>query len=62
MERRDIGHHSLLKKIWNVKDIPQDWKLGLLVELPNQMVIMLLTIASKVLSKNCTGKDVKDEI
>ena len=27
---------SLLIKIWNEKDIPQDWKLGLLVKLPKK--------------------------
>ena len=28
--------HSLLNKIWNEEDIPQDWKLGLLVKLPKK--------------------------
>ena len=52
--------HSLLNKIWNEEDIPQDWKLGLLVKLPkkgdlclckNWRGIMLLTVASMVLCK-----------
>ena len=50
--------HSLLNKIWTAEDIPQDWKLGLLVKLPkkgglslctNWRGIMLLAISSKVL-------------
>lgn len=50
----------LVSKMWNVEDIPQDWKLGLLVKLPkkgdlslckNYRGIMLLTIASKVLCR-----------
>ena len=28
--------HSLLNKIWNEEDIPQDWKVGLLVKLPRK--------------------------
>ena len=52
--------HSLLNKIWNEEDIPQDWKVGLLVKLPkkgylclckNWRGILLLTVASKVLCK-----------
>ena len=52
--------HALLIKIWNEEDIPQDWKVGLLVKLPkkgdlclckNWRGIMLLTVASKVLCK-----------
>ena len=52
--------HSLLNKIYNEEDIPQDWKVGPLVKLPkkgdfclckNWRVIMLLTVASKVLCK-----------
>ena len=52
--------HSPLNKIWTVEDIPQDWKLGLLVKLPkkddlslciNWRGIMLLTISSKVLGR-----------
>ena len=52
--------HSLSNKIRVVMGIPQDWKLGLSVKLPkkgelgdckNWRGIMLLTIASKVLSK-----------
>ena len=52
--------HSLLNKIWNKEDIPQDWKVGLLVILPkkgdlylceNLRGIMLLTVAGKVLCK-----------
>ena len=52
--------HSLLNKIWNEEDIPQDWKVGLLVKLPkkgelclckNWRGVMLLTVASKVLWK-----------
>ena len=52
--------HSLLNKIWNEEDIPQDWKVGLLVKPPkkgdlclckNWRGIMLLAVASKVLCK-----------
>ena len=52
--------HSLLNKIWNEEDIPQHWKLGLLVKLPKKgdlclcktwRGIMLLTVVSKVLCK-----------
>ena len=52
--------HALLNKIWNEEDIPQDWKVGLLVTLPkkgdlylrkNWRGITLLTVASKVLCK-----------
>ena len=52
--------HALLNKIWNEEDIPQDWKVSLLVKLPkkgdlylceNWRGIMLLTVASKVLCK-----------
>ena len=52
--------HSLLNKIWTAEDIPQDWRLGLLVKLPkkgdlslrtNWRGIMLLTISSKVLCR-----------
>ena len=58
--------HSLLNKIWNEEDIPQDWKVGLLVKLPkngdlclckNWRGIMLLTVASKVLCKISLEKD-----
>ena len=59
--------HSLLNKIWNEEeDIPQDWKVGLLVKLPkkgdlglckNWRGIMLLTVASKVLCKIIFGED-----
>ena len=50
----------LLNKIWNEEDIPQDWKVGILVKLPkkgdvclckNWRGVMLLTVASKVLCK-----------
>ena len=61
LERRRNGFgHALLNKIWNEEDIPQDWKVGLLVTLPkkgdlclrkNWRGIMLLTVASKVLCK-----------
>ena len=53
-------HNSLLNKICNEEDIPQDWKVGLLVKLPkkgdlclckNWRGIMRLTVASKVLCK-----------
>ena len=52
--------HSLLNKIWNEEDIPQDWKVGLLVKIPkkgdlclckNWRSIMLLTVAIKVVCK-----------
>ena len=52
--------HFLLNNIWNEEDIPQDWKLGLLVKLPkkedlclckNWRGIMFLMVASKVLRK-----------
>ena len=52
--------HEFLNKIWNEEDIPQDWKVGLLVKLPkkgdlcpckNRRGIMLLTVANKVLCK-----------
>ena len=52
--------HSLLNRIWNEEDVPQDWKLGLLVELSkkgdlclckNWRGIILLIVASKVLCK-----------
>ena len=52
--------HSLLNKIWNEEDIPQDWKVGLLVKRPkkgglclckNCRGIMLLTVASKFLCR-----------
>ena len=52
--------HALLIKIWNEEDIPQDWKVGLLVKLPKKgdlclckswRGIMLLAVASKVLCK-----------
>ena len=52
--------HLPLNKIWNEEDIPQDWKLGLLVKLPkkgdlclrkNWGGIMHLPAASKVLCK-----------
>ena len=52
--------HAFLNKIWNEEDIPQDWKVGLLVKLPkkrdlylckNWRDIMFLTVASKVLCK-----------
>ena len=52
--------HSLLNKFWTAEDIPQDWKLGLLVKLPKKddlslctiwRVIMFLTISSKVLCR-----------
>ena len=48
--------HSPLNKIWNEEDIPQDWKVGLVVKLPkkrdlclckNWRGIMLLTVTSK---------------
>ena len=51
---------TLLNMIWEAEDIPMDWKLGLLVKLPkkgdlsdctNSRGIMLLSIASKALSR-----------
>ena len=52
--------YAFLNKIWKEEDIPQDWKVVLLVKLPkkgdlclckNWRGIMLLTVASKVLCK-----------
>ena len=52
--------HALLNKICNEEDIPQDWKVDILVKLPrkgdlclckNWRPIMLVTVASKVLCK-----------
>lgn len=52
--------HCLVNKIWNEGDIPQDWKVGLLVKLPkkgdfclckNWRGTVLLTVTSKVLCK-----------
>ena len=51
--------HAFLNKMWNEEDIPQDWKVGLLVKLPKKGNLclcknwrgMLLTVASKVLCK-----------
>ena len=52
--------NSLLNKVWDEEDIPQDWKVGLLVKLSkkgdlslrkNWRGVMLLKVACKVLCK-----------